>query len=119
MTESGTSNNSIFHFLAGFLLPKHVRNAMNSAYVFRAQLLCMYMAGISQCLKCLDFSYFPITNSGIFSDSSIFAHMSTATVTLLVFLPSLNTHLVKELDEKQQPTLLCIKYMLWMALTQK
>jgi hypothetical protein len=23
------------------------------------------------------------------------------------------------LDEKQQPTLLCIKYMLWMALTQK
>jgi hypothetical protein len=79
------------------ILSKHVRNSMNSAQVIHVLLLCLYVHNRGlKCLKHLGFLDSPSTSNGIFLDLCIFAHIGTAT-----------------------DSLICIKCILFMAFSQK
>jgi hypothetical protein len=72
-------------------------------------------------LKHLGFSDFPIISNGIFQEPSIFAYTRTAVLSLLLLrlsqLSPLKARVLPESRQKQ-PTLICIKYILWMVFTK-
>jgi hypothetical protein len=73
------------------------------------------------CLKHLGFSDFPIISNGISQDPSIFAYTKTVILSLLLLclwqLSLLKACVLSECRQKQ-PTLTCIKYILWIVFTK-